>query len=396
MMDIKKIRGSLFFPEQYIYSRKSAEKLRGLLDNGYVAALGCVNGGQAVQCAKAGLKSIYLSGWQTAAEFNLSGETYPDQNLYPSNSVPFVAKRINKALQRADQIECVENGTPTTDYFLPIVADAEAGWGGKLNTYEVVRQMIEAGVGGTHLEDQLSSAKRCGHLGGKVLVPASEHIEKLRAIKLAAEVCDVDLVIIARTDANSAEYLTSDIDEEDSKFIIGKRTLEGFYRIKNGLEIAINRGWAYAPYCDLIWCETSKPDLVEAKEFADAIHQKFPAKKLAYNCSPSFNYSKMDKNILFEFQMRLSEMGYKFQFVTLAGFHAMNCSMFEMAINYKEKGMLAYSEYQNHEFDLQKEGYTAVKHQREVGVGYFDKISEMISGSGVALKGSTEDEQFKH
>ena len=385
---------------EYTLARDGALKLWGLLnEEDAVRALGALTGNQAVQQVKAGLKAIYLSGWQVAADANLAGDMYPDQSLYPANSVPSVVKKINKAFQRADQLECVEGGLGTvTDYYAPIVADAEAGFGGPLNAYELMKSMIEAGAAGVHFEDQLASEKKCGHMGGKVLVPTKQFIKTLTAARLAADVCDVPTVLIARTDANSAKLITSDIDERDHPFMTGERTPEGFYKITGGLDMGIARGLAYAPYADLLWLETSTPSVEEAKKFADAIHAKFPGKLLAYNCSPSFNWEKhLDKETIAKFQKELEKMGYKFQFVTLAGFHALNHSMFTLAKDYNKNGMAAYSELQQKEFDELDNGFTAVKHQREVGTGYFDKISQIISdgdSSTLALKGSTEEEQF--
>ncbi|ADU93095.1 isocitrate lyase [Geobacillus sp. Y412MC52] len=394
--DVIKLRGSLDI--EYTLARRGAEKLWKLLHTeDYVAALGALTGNQAVQQVKAGLKAIYLSGWQVAADANLAGQMYPDQSLYPSNSVPHVVKRINQALQRADQIQYLE-GSGDVDYFVPIVADAEAGFGGQLNVFELMKAMIEAGAAGVHFEDQLSSEKKCGHLGGKVLLPTQTAIRNLIAARLAADVMGVPTVLIARTDANAADLITSDIDPRDQAFITGERTPEGFYRTRAGLDQAIARGLAYAPYADLIWCETSEPNLDEARRFAEAIHEKFPGKLLAYNCSPSFNWKKkLDDETIAKFQQELGKMGYKFQFVTLAGFHALNYSMFELARGYKERGMAAYAELQQAEFAAEKYGYTATRHQREVGTGYFDEVAQVISGgqsSTVALKGSTEEEQF--
>lgn len=394
--EVSSLRGSKKI--EYTLAKDGAEKLwESLQESDAVRALGALTGNQAVQQAKAGLKAIYLSGWQVAADANLAGDMYPDQSLYPANSVPQVVKKINKAFQRADQIESVE-GNNEIDYYLPIVADAEAGFGGPLNAYELMKGMIEAGAGGVHFEDQLASEKKCGHMGGKVLVPTSQFIRTLTAARLAADVCDVPTVLIARTDANSAKLITSDIDERDHEFMTGERTPEGFYKITGGLDMGIARGLAYAPYADLLWLETSTPCLEEAQKFADAIHAKFPGKLLAYNCSPSFNWEKhLDKYTIAMFQNSLEKMGYKFQFVTLAGFHSLNYSMFTLAKNYKELGMTAYSELQQSEFDQIHNGFTAVKHQREVGTGYFDKVSEVISGgtaSTLALEGSTEEEQF--
>ncbi|MED5051801.1 isocitrate lyase [Anoxybacillus rupiensis] len=394
--DVIKLRGSIDI--EYTLARRGAEKLWNLLHTeDYVHALGALTGNQAVQQVKAGLKAIYLSGWQVAADANLAGQMYPDQSLYPANSVPHVVKRINQALQRADQIQHLE-GSGDIDYFVPIVADAEAGFGGQLNVFELMKAMIESGAAAVHFEDQLSSEKKCGHLGGKVLLPTQTAVRNLIAARLAADVMGVPTVLIARTDANAADLITSDIDPRDQDFITGKRTPEGFYRTKAGLDQAIARGLAYAPYADLIWCETSEPNLEEARRFAEAIHEKFPGKLLAYNCSPSFNWKKkLDAETIENFQVELGKMGYKFQFVTLAGFHALNYSMFELARGYKERGMAAYSELQQAEFAAEKYGYTATRHQREVGTGYFDEVSQVISGgqsSTVALKGSTEEEQF--
>lgn len=394
--DVIKLRGSIDI--EYTLARRGAEKLWKLLNSeDYVNALGALTGNQAIQQVKAGLKAIYLSGWQVAADANLAGQMYPDQSLYPANSVPHVVKRINQAFQRADQIAYLE-GDDSIDYFAPIVADAEAGFGGQLNVFELVKGMIEAGAAGVHLEDQLSSEKKCGHLGGKVLLPTQTAIRNLIAARLAADVMGVPTIIIARTDANAAELITSDVDEYDAPFITGERTPEGFYRTKAGLDQAIARGLAYAPYADLIWCETSEPNLEEARRFAEAIHEKYPGKLLAYNCSPSFNWkAKLTDEEIANFQVELGKLGYKFQFVTLAGFHALNYSMFDLARKYKERGMAAYSELQQAEFASEKYGYTATRHQREVGTGYFDEVSMVITGgqsSTTALKGSTEEEQF--
>jgi isocitrate lyase len=383
---------------EYTLAKDGSEKLWSLLQEpDAVRCLGALTGNQAVQQVKAGLKAIYLSGWQVAADANLAGDMYPDQSLYPANSVPAVVKKINKAFQRADQLEHAE-GNVTVDYFAPIVADAEAGFGGPLNAYELMKGMIEAGASGVHFEDQLASEKKCGHMGGKVLVPTSQFIRTLTAARLAADVCDVPTVLIARTDANSAKLITSDIDERDHEFMTGERTPEGFYKITGGIEMGIARGLAYAPYADLLWLETSTPSLEEAKQFADAIHAKFPGKLLAYNCSPSFNWEKhLDKETIAKFQKELEKMGYKFQFVTLAGFHALNHSMFTLAKDYNSTGMAAYSALQQAEFSETPNGFSAVKHQREVGTGYFDKVSQVITGgnaSTLALEGSTEEEQF--
>ncbi len=395
--DVIRLRGSVQI--EYTLARMGAERLWKLLhEEPYVAALGALTGNQAVQQVKAGLKAIYLSGWQVAADANLAGQMYPDQSLYPSNSVPHVVKRINQALQRADQIHHAE-GKNDIYWFAPIVADAEAGFGGPLNVFELMKAMIEAGAAGVHFEDQLSSEKKCGHMGGKVLIPTQQAIRNLIAARLAADVMGVPTILIARTDANAAQLLTSDIDPRDQEFIIpGERTAEGFFRVRAGLDQAIARGLAYAPYADLIWCETSEPDLDEAKRFAEAIHKEFPGKLLAYNCSPSFNWKrKLDDATIAKFQRELGAMGYKFQFITLAGFHALNYSMFELARKYRDQGMTAYAELQQAEFAAEVHGYTATKHQREVGAGYFDEVSMVISGgtsSTTALKGSTEEEQF--
>ena len=393
---VLKLRGSVKI--EYTLARRGAERLWKLMeDESFVRALGALTGNQAVQQVKAGLKAIYLSGWQVAADANLAGQMYPDQSLYPANSVPHVVKRINQALQRADQIEHAE-GTRKRDWFAPIVADAEAGFGGPLNVFELMKGMIEAGAAGVHFEDQLASEKKCGHLGGKVLIPTQQAVRNLIAARLAADVMGVPTILIARTDANAAKLITSDIDPYDHPFITGERSPEGFYYMKNGLKTAIARGLAYAPYADLIWCETSEPNLEEARQFAEAIHEKYPGKWLAYNCSPSFNWKqKLDEKTIATFQEELGQMGYKFQFVTLAGFHSLNHGMFELAKGYSEKGMAAYSELQQAEFASQEKGYTAVKHQREVGTGYFDEVSLVISGgtsSTTALKDSTEAEQF--
>ncbi|MCM3570189.1 isocitrate lyase [Neobacillus mesonae] len=394
--EVIKLRGSLDI--EYTLARKGSEKLWKLInEEDYINALGALTGNQAVQQVKAGLKAIYLSGWQVAADANLAGQMYPDQSLYPANSVPSVVKRINQALQRADQITHTE-GDDSIDWFAPIVADAEAGFGGQLNCFELMKGMIEAGAAGVHFEDQLSSEKKCGHLGGKVLLPTQTAVRNLIAARLAADVMGVPTVLVARTDANAADLITSDIDMYDAPFITGERTPEGFFRTKAGLDQAISRGLAYAPYADLIWCETSEPNIEEARRFAEAIHEKFPGKMLAYNCSPSFNWkAKLDEKTIEEFQRELGKMGYKFQFVTLAGFHALNHSMFELARGYKDRGMAAYSELQQAEFASEQYGYSATRHQREVGTGYFDQVSMIITGgtsSTTALKGSTEEEQF--
>ncbi|MFN3315195.1 MAG: isocitrate lyase [Raineya sp.] len=396
--DVVKLSGSVQI--EYTLARLGAEKLwKKLNSERYVAGLGALTGNQAIQEAQAGLQAIYLSGWQVAADANLAGEMYPDQSLYPADSVPAVVRRINKALLRADQIQSVE-GKGNVDYLLPIVADAEAGFGGNLNAFELMKMMIEAGASGVHYEDQLSSAKKCGHLGGKVLVPTQEAIQKLIAARLATDVMGVPTVIIARTDADAANLLTSDIDPRDQAFITGKRSSEGFFYVNCGIEQAISRGLSYAPFADLIWMETSHPDLGEAREFAQAIHAKYPGKLLAYNCSPSFNWaSKLSEKEMLTFREDIADLGYKFQFITLAGFHALNTSMFELASAYKAKGMAGYSELQQREFALQNQGFKAVKHQAFVGVGYFDEVQNVITGgeaSTVALKGSTEEAQFHH
>jgi isocitrate lyase len=395
-VDVIRLRGSIQI--EYTLARLGADRLWNLLQcEPYVAALGALTGNQAVQQVKAGLKAIYLSGWQVAADANLAGQMYPDQSLYPCNSVPSVVQKINQALQRADQIQSSE-GKGKTYWFAPIVADGEAGFGGPLNVFEMMKAMIEAGAAGVHFEDQLSSEKKCGHMGGKVLIPTQSAIKHLVSARLAADVMGVPTLIIARTDANGAQLITSDIDPADHTFLTGERTPEGFYRIQGGLNVAIARGLSYAPYCDLIWCETAEPNLQEAQRFADAIHERYPGKMLAYNCSPSFNWKKkLDSETIANFQKELSKMGYVFQFVTLAGFHALNLSMFELARGYHETGMKAYSKLQEAEFALEDEGYTATKHQREVGTGYFDEVAQVISGgtsSTTALTGSTELAQF--
>ncbi|MFW6348590.1 MAG: isocitrate lyase [Cyclonatronaceae bacterium] len=382
----------------YTLAEKGAEKLWKLMhEEPYINAPGALTGNQAMQQVRAGLKAIYLSGWQVAADANNAGQMYPDQSLYPASSVPDVVRRINKTLQRADQIHHAE-GDHSIDWFAPIVADAEAGFGGPLNAFELMKAMIEAGAAGVHYEDQLASEKKCGHMGGKVLVPTSQFIRTLTSARLGADVCGVPTILVARTDANGAFMQTSDIDPYDEPFMTGERTAEGFFRIKGGIESAISRGLAYAPYADLVWCETSKPDVGEAREFAQAIHEKYPGKMLAYNCSPSFNWKKhLDEETIASFQQDLGEMGYKFQFITLAGFHALNYSMFTLANGYRESGMKAYSALQQEEFGAESIGYTATKHQREVGTGYFDTVSNVISAgtsSTLALKGSTEEEQF--
>ena len=391
---VHKLQGSVQI--EHTLAKRGAIKLRELLaTEPYVNTLGAYSGQQAVQHAKAGLQAIYLSGWQVAAAANTANQTYPDQSLYPVNSVPTIVKQINNAFRRADQIEFSE-GNMTTDYFLPIVADAEAGFGGALNAYELMMAMIEAGAAGVHFEDQLSSEKKCGHLGGKVLIPTSQAIRNLQAARLASDVAGVDTVIMARTDAESATLITSDHDPLDKDFIINERTEEGFYKFKNGLDACISRGLAYAPYADLLWFETSTPDIAQAKKFADAIHAEFPDQMLAYNCSPSFNWRKfLSVDECETFQRELGELGFKFQFITLAGFHSVNLATFELAEAYKARGMAGYSEMQQREFAAQERGFTTVKHQREVGVGYFDLISEAVGAtSTVANKHSTEAEQF--
>jgi isocitrate lyase len=392
-----RLRGTLNF--EFTLARRGAERLWSHLhDDAYVAALGALTGNQAVQQVKAGLKAIYLSGWQVAADANLAGQMYPDQSLYPANSVPNVVRKINQALQRADQIYHAE-GNDEIDWFAPIIADGEAGFGGPLNVFEMMKAMIEAGAAGVHFEDQLASEKKCGHMGGKVLIPTQTAIKHLMSARMAADVMDVPTILVARTDANGAHLITTDIDPADQPFLTGERTAEGFYRMRGGLDAAIARGLAYAPYCDLVWCETSEPNLAEAQRFADALHERFPGKMLAYNCSPSFNWKKkLDEATIAEFQQRLGKMGYKFQFITLAGFHALNYSMFKLASEYKEQGMTAYSALQQAEFALEPRGYTATRHQREVGTGYFDEIAQAIANgqsSTTALTGSTEEAQFQ-
>ncbi len=395
--DVERLRPSLRIA--HTLAETGARKLWQLLNSEeFVAALGAMTGGQAVQQVRAGLKAIYLSGWQVAADANMAGQTYPDQSLYPANSVPQVVRRINQALLRADEIDAAEGKRGEHDWIAPIVADAEAGFGGPLNAFELMKAMIDAGAAGVHFEDQLSSEKKCGHLGGKVLIPTSHFIRTLVAARLAADIYDVPTILVARTDASSAKLLTSDIDPADHPFLTGERTPEGFYRITGGLDSAIARGLAYAPYADLIWCETSTPDLAEAKQFAEAIRTEYPGKMLAYNCSPSFNWRKnLDTSTIARFQRELAAMGYKFQFVTLAGFHSLNFGMFQLARAYAEKGMSAYSELQQSEFKAESTGYTATRHQREVGTGYFDEVLQVVSGgtgSTLALEGSTEKAQF--
>ncbi|GAA3804050.1 isocitrate lyase [Sphaerisporangium flaviroseum] len=394
--DVVRLRGSV--QEEHTLARLGAERLWSLLETeDYVHALGALTGNQAVQQVKAGLKAIYLSGWQVAADANLGGQTYPDQSLYPANSVPAVVRRINNALLRADQITWSEGDTRAPHWMAPIVADAEAGFGGVLNAFELMKGMIAAGAAGVHWEDQLASEKKCGHLGGKVLIPTGQHIKTLNAARLAADVCDVPSLIIARTDAQAATLLTSDVDPRDQVFSTGDRTAEGFYRVRNGVDACIARGLAYAPYSDLLWMETSTPDLDVARRFAEAIKAEYPDQMLAYNCSPSFNWKQhLDDSTIAKFQRELGHMGYRFQFITLAGFHSLNYSMFNLARGYAEEGMTAYVELQEAEFGAEAQGYTATRHQREVGTGYFDLISTAVApdSSTVALKGSTEAEQF--
>jgi isocitrate lyase len=395
--DVERLRGTVHV--EHTLARLGAERLWELLHReDHVPALGALTGGQAVQMVKAGLKAIYLSGWQVAADANLSGHTYPDQSLYPSNSGPALVRRLNNALLRADQIHAAEGDTET-HWLAPIVADAEAGFGGPLNAFEVMKAMIEAGAAGVHFEDQLSSEKKCGHLGGKVLVPTGHFVRMLVAARLAADVCGVPTVLVARTDALSARLLTSDVDPADQPFLTGERTPEGFFRVRDGLEPAVARGLAAAPYADLVWFETSTPDLDEAQAFADAIHERFPGKLLAYNCSPSFNWrAHLDDRRIAAFQHELGAMGYRFQFVTLAGFHSLNAAMFDLARGYAAEGMSAYVRLQEHEFELEPAGYTATRHQREAGAGYFDAVAQAVTGgtsSTLALEGSTEAAQFQ-
>lgn len=394
--EVVRLRGSVQI--DHTLAKRGSEKLWNLLHTEpFVNALGALTGNQAMQQVKAGLKAIYLSGWQVAGDANLAGEMYPDQSLYPANSVPMVVKRINNTFQRADQIQWSE-GKNDIDFFAPIVADAEAGFGGVLNAFELMKSMIEAGAAGVHFEDQLASVKKCGHMGGKVLVPSREAVEKLNAARLAADVSGTPTILVARTDAEAADLLTSDVDDNDKPFLTCERTPEGFFRTKPGIEQAISRGLAYAPYADLVWCETGKPDLAFAKKFAEAIHAKFPGKMLSYNCSPSFNWKKnLDDATIAKFQKELGAMGYKFQFITLAGFHALNYSMFNLAHGYARNQMSAFVELQEAEFAAAEKGFTAVKHQREVGTGYFDAVTQAIQqgqSSTTALHGSTEDEQF--
>ena len=394
--DVERLRGSVHI--EHTLARLGAERLRELLaGDGFVRALGALSGGQAVQMVKAGLQSIYVSGWQVAADANLAGQTYPDQSLYPADSAPALVKRINNALLRADQIATAEGDT-STQWLVPVLADAEAGFGGPLNAFELMKSMIEAGAAAVHYEDQLASEKKCGHLGGKGLVPTNQFIRTLVAARLAADVLDVPTVVVARTDSLSASLLTSDVDERDAPFITGTRTAEGFFHIREGLDAAIARSLAYAPYADMLWFETSTPDLGEAREFAQAINEHFPGKWLTYNCSPSFNWRRhLEESDIENFQEQLAGMGYTYQFVTLAGFHSLNASMFELATGYRERGMAAYVKLQEHEFALEERGYTAARHQREVGAGYFDAVVEAVTGgqaSTLALKGSTEEGQF--
>ncbi len=399
--EVVKLRGSVAI--EHTLARRGAEKLWQLInEEPFVNALGALTGNQAMQQVKAGLKAVYLSGWQVAGDANLAGQMYPDQSLYPADSVPAVVRRINNTFQRCDQIQCAEGKRPGDegfiDYFAPIVADAEAGFGGVLNAFELMKAMIEAGAAGVHFEDQLAAVKKCGHMGGKVLVPTREAVAKLAAARLAADVMGVPTILVARTDAEAADLLTADIDDNDKAFCTGERTVEGFFRTKPGVDQAIARGLAYAPYADLVWCETGKPDLAFARKFAEAIHAEYPGKMLAYNCSPSFNWkANLDDATIAKFQKELGAMGYKFQFITLAGFHALNYSMFNLAHGYAREQMKAFVELQEAEFGAADKGFTAVKHQREVGTGYFDAVTQAIEGgqsSTTALKGSTEDEQF--
>jgi len=398
--DVIRLRGSV--QVEHTLAKRGSEKLWSLITTEpFVNSLGALTGNQAMQQVKAGLKAIYLSGWQVAGDANLAGEMYPDQSLYPINSVPSVVKKINNALTRCDQIQWMEGKNPGdegyTDYFAPIVADAEAGFGGVLNAFELMKSMIEAGASGVHFEDQLAAVKKCGHMGGKVLVPSREAVAKLVAARLAADVMGVPTILLARTDAEAADLVTSDVDENDKPFITGERTVEGFFRTRNGIDQAISRGLAYAPYADLIWCETGTPDLAFARQFAEAIHKQFPGKMLSYNCSPSFNWKRnLDASTIAKFQRELGAMGYKFQFITLAGFHSLNYSMFNLAYGYARDNMTAFVELQEAEFAAAERGFTAVKHQREVGTGYFDAVTTTIESdaSTAALKGSTEDEQF--
>lgn len=395
--DVLRLRGSIKI--EHTIAKIGAERLWNLMrTTDYVNALGAVTGGQAIQQVQAGLQAVYCSGWQVAADANVAGQMYPDQSLYPANSVPELVKKINNSFQRTDQIYHAE-GKNGIHWFAPILADAEAGFGGNLNAYELMKAMIEAGASGVHFEDQLSSAKKCGHLGGKVLVPTQEAVQKLIAARLSADVCGVPTVLVARTDADAANLITSDIDDNDKPFCTGERTIEGFHIVKNGIEQAISRGLSYAPYADLIWCETSHPDLAQARRFAEAVRTEYPDKMLAYNCSPSFNWKKkLDDATIAKFQKELGAMGYKFQFITLAGFHALNLTMFELAKDYRRIGMTAYADLQEREFALETDGYRATKHQSFVGTGYFDAVTQVISNgmsSVTALTGSTEEEQFE-
>ncbi|MCH1512814.1 MAG: isocitrate lyase, partial [Acidimicrobiales bacterium] len=393
--EVVNLRGSI--QVEHSIARQGAEKLwEKLNSNSYTHAMGALTGGQAIQMVKGGLEAIYLSGWQVAGDANLAEQVYPDQSLYPANSVPTVIRRINNALRRADQIEWSE-GNRDRDWMVPIVADAEAGFGGPLNAFELMKSMIEAGAAGVHWEDQLASEKKCGHMGGKVLVPTQQHVRTLTAARLAADVMGVPSLVVARTDSLAATLLTSDVDERDQRFCTGERSAEGFFHVNNGMDVAISRGLAYAPYADLVWCETGTPDLDEAQRFADAMHSEYPDTMLAYNCSPSFNWkAALDDATIASFQKELGKMGYRFQFITLAGWHALNASMFELSKGYTEKDMTAYVELQQREFDMEGDGYSATRHQREVGAGYFDAVATVISGgtaSTLALKGSTEEEQ---
>lgn len=398
--DVLRLRGSVKI--EHTLARRGAEKLWRLLnETDGVYCLGALTGNQAVQQVTAGLRGIYVSGWQVAADANCASQTYPDQSLYPADSVPHLVRRINNAFQRADQIQWAETGGKGgIDFFAPIVADAEAGFGGNLNAYELMKGMIEAGAAGVHFEDQLSSAKKCGHMGGKVLVPTLEAVQKLAAARLAADVLGVPTILVARTDANGAHLITSDIDPKDKPFLTGDRTVEGFFTMKGGIDSAIARGLAYAPYADLVWCETSEPNIAEARKFAESLRAKFPNKLLAYNCSPSFNWKKkLDDATIAKFRKELSAMGYKFQFITLAGFHVLNYGMFQLAREFEKAGMTAYAEFQKTEFDSESLGYKATTHQKFVGTGYFDDVAQVIAGGSLstqALKGSTEEEQFDH
>ena len=394
--DVYRLRGTVQI--EHTLARRGADKLWKLVnEEAFVNALGALTGNQAMQQVKAGLKAIYLSGWQVAADANLAGEMYPDQSLYPADSVPAVVRRINKTLMRADQIHHAE-GKDTIDWYAPIVADAEAGFGGVLNAFELMKSMIDAGAAGVHFEDQLAAAKKCGHMGGKVLVPTQEAVQKLSAARLASDIMGVPTILFARTDAEAANLITSDVDDNDKPFCTGERTAEGYYRVINGIQQAISRGLAYAPYADLIWCETGKPDLAFARQFAEAIHKQYPGKLLSYNCSPSFNWKKnLDDSTIAKFQRELGAMGYKFQFITLAGFHSLNYGMFELARGYATENMSAYVKLQQAEFAAEAGGYTATRHQREVGTGYFDEVTQAVQGgrsSVTALNGSTEEEQF--